>query len=154
MFWNYHHSFVKERWERFAERYTAEHGRELQRGENRMLVQCVRVEDTHEEAVASVRDGHDELWKFLGPYGWSKGYMGADGQPAKPGLIPTLEESIDQKTWVVGSPEQVAEAISWRDEQIGLENLLLFPAMPGDRYEKVEEQLHRLAEEVLPLLPR
>ena len=153
VFWNYHHSFVKERWERFAERYTAEHGRELQRGENRMLVQCVRVEDTHEEAVASVRDGHDELWKFLGPYGWSKGYMGADGKPAKPGLIPTLEESIDQKTWVVGSPEQVAEAISWRDEQLGLENLLLFPAMPGDRYEKVEEQLHRLAEEVLPLLP-
>ena len=153
VFWNYHHSFVKERWERFAERYAAEHGRELHRGENRMLVQCVRVEDTFEEAVASVRDGHDELWKFLGPYGWSKGYMGADGKPAKPGLIPTLEESIDQKTWVVGSPEQVAEAISWRDEQIGLENLLLFPAMPGDPYEKVEEQLHRLAEDVLPLLP-
>ena len=54
---------------------------------------------------------------------------------------------------MVGSPEQVAEAISWRDEQIGLENLLLFPAMPGDAYHKVEEQLHRIAEEVLPLLP-
>ena len=79
--------------------------------------------------------------------------MGPDGKPAKPGLIPTLEESIDQKTWVVGSPEQVAEAISWRDEQIGLENLLLFPAMPGDPYNKIEEQLHRIAEEVLPLLP-
>ena len=153
VFWNYHHTFVKERWEQFAERYLAHHGRELARGENRLLVQCVRVEDTYEDAVASVRDGHDELWKFLGPYGWSKGYMGPDGKPAKPGLIPTLEESIDQKTWVVGSPEQVAEAISWRDEQIGLENLLLFPAMPGDPYHKIEEQLHRIAEEVLPLLP-
>ena len=153
VFWNNHHSFVKMRWEQFAEIYEAEHGRELQRGEHRLLVVSVRVEDTFEEAVASVRDGHDEFWKFLGPYGWSKGYMGADGRPAKPGLIPTLEDSIDQKTMLAGSGEQVAEAINWYDEQIGLENVLLFPAMPGDRYEKVEEQLHRIAEEVLPLLP-
>ena len=103
--------------------------------------------------MASVRDGHDELWKFLGPYGWSKGYIGKDGKPAKPGLIPTLEESIGQKVWAVGGPSDVAEAISTYDDQIGLENLLLFPAMPGDPYEKVEEQLHRIAEEVLPLLP-
>ncbi|MDE0666181.1 MAG: LLM class flavin-dependent oxidoreductase [Acidimicrobiaceae bacterium] len=153
VFWNNHHSFVKMRWEQFAERFQAHHGRELERGEHRLLVMNVRVEDTYEDAVASVRDGHDEFWKFLGPYGWSKGYMGPDGRPAKPGLIPTLEESLDQKTWVVGSPEQVAEFINSYDERIGLENLLLFPAMPGDPYGKVEEQLHRIAEEVLPLLP-
>ena len=152
VFWNNHHSFVKMRWERFAEIYAAEHGRELQRGEHRLLVLCVRVEDTHEAAVDSVRDGHDEFWKFLGPYGWSKGYMGEDGRPAKPGLIPTLEESISQKIWVVGSPEEVAETISWYDEQLGLENLVIFPAMPGDPYQKVAEQLHRLSNEVVPLL--
>ncbi|MCY3618345.1 MAG: LLM class flavin-dependent oxidoreductase [Acidimicrobiaceae bacterium] len=153
VFWNNHHSFVKMRWEQFAERFQAHHGRDLERGEHRLLVMNLRVEDTYEDAVASVRDGHDEFWKFLGPYGWSKGYMGPDGRPAKPGLIPTLEESLDQKTWVVGSPEQVAEFINSYDERIGLENLLLFPAMPGDPYGKVEEQLHRIAEEVLPLLP-
>ena len=127
VFWNNHHSFVKMRWERFAEIYAAEHGRDLERGQHRLLVLNVRVEDTYEEAVASMRDGHDEFWKFLGPYGWSKGYMGPDGRPAKPGLIPTLEESLDQKTCVVGTAEQVAEFISTYDEQIGLENLLLFP---------------------------
>ena len=153
VFWNNHHSFVKMRWERFAEIYAETHGRELERGEHRLLVLNLRVEDTYEEAVASMRDGHDEFWKFLGPYGWSKGYMGPDGRPAKPGLIPTLEESLDQKTCVVGTAEQVAEFISSYDEQVGLENLLLFPAMPGDRYAKVEEQLHRIAGEVLPLLP-
>ena len=152
VFWNYHHSIVKQRWEQFAERYQAHHGRELHRGEHRMLVQNVRVEDSREQAMASVRDGHDELWKFLGPYGWSKGYLDEAGQPAKAGLIPTLEQSIDQRVWAVGSPADVAEAISAYDEQIGIENLLLFPAMPGDSYEKVEEQLHRIAEEVLPLL--
>ena len=153
VFWNNHHAFVKMRWDRFAETYESAHGRELGRGENRLLVLNVRVAATHEAAVASVRDGHDEFWKFLGPYGWSKGYMGPDGKPAKPGLIPTLEESIDQKICLVGTGEDVAETINWYDEQIGLENLLLFPAMPGDPYEEVEEHLHRLAEEVLPLLP-
>ena len=153
VFWNNHHSFVKMRWEQFAEIYAAEHGRELDRGEHRLLVLNVRVGDSHEEAVASVRDGHDEFWKFLGPYGWSKGYMGPDGKPAPPGLIPTLEQSIDQKMCQVGRAEDVAETINTYDEQIGLENLLLFPAMPGDPYEEVEEQLHRIAEEVLPLLP-
>ena len=153
VFWNNHHAFVKMRWERFAEIYAAEHGRELERGEKRLLVMCVRVEDTHEAAVDAVRDGHDEFWKFLAPYGWSKGYMGDDGRPAKPGLVPTLEESMDQKIWVVGTAEEVAETINWYDEQLGLENLLLFPAMPGDRYEQVEEHLHRLAEDVLPQLP-
>ena len=153
VFWNNHHSFVKMRWEQFAEIYAANHGRELDRGEHRLLVMNVRVDDTYEAAQASFRDGHDEFWKFLGPYGWSKGYMGPDGRPAKPGLIPTLEESIEQKTCVVGTGEQVAEFINAYDAEIGLENLLLFPAMPGDPYSKVEEQLHRIAEEVLPLLP-
>ena len=153
VFWNNHHSFTKMRWERFAEVYAAEQGRELERGEHRQLVLCVRVADTHEEAVASVRNGHDEFWKFLGPYGWSKGYMGEDGKPSKPGLIPTLEDSMAQKTWVVGTAEHVAETIDFYDEQLGLENLLLFPAMPGDAYDDVEEHLHRLSEELLPMLP-
>ena len=152
VFWNNHHSFVKQRWERFDEVYEATHGRGLDRGEKRQLVLCTRVDDTHEAAIANVRDGHDEFWKFLGPYGWSKGYMGADGKPSPSGLIPTLEESIDQKTWIVGTADEVAEQIAWYDDLLGLDNLLLFPAMPGDRYDDTEEQLQRLAEGVLPQL--
>lgn len=153
VFWNNHHSFVKMRWERFAEVYAETHDRELAVGEHRQLVLSTHVGDTHEQAIASVRNGHDEFWKFLGPYGWSKGYMGADGKPAPAGLIPTLEESMEQKVWIVGTADEVAEQISWYTEQLGgVENLLLFPAMPGDPYTKVDEQLHRLAEDVLPQL--
>ncbi len=151
VFWNCHHSFIKMRWERFAETYQAAHGRALGRGEKRMLVLNTCIEDTREQAIESVRDGHDEFWKFLGPYGWSKGYIGDDGKPAPPGLIPTLEDSMDrQRTWVVGSPDDVAETITWYRDELGLEDLMIFPAMPGDAYRKVETQLHRLAEEVLP----
>ena len=60
-----------------------------------MLVVTPWIADTKEQAMAEVRNGHDEFWKFLGPYGWSRGYMGDDGKPSPAGLIPTLEESIE-----------------------------------------------------------
>ncbi|MCP4225886.1 MAG: LLM class flavin-dependent oxidoreductase, partial [Actinomycetia bacterium] len=73
VFWNNHHSFTTQRWERFAETYSEAHGRDLDRGELRQLVLCVHIADSHEKAVEEMRPGHDEFWKFLGPYGWSKG---------------------------------------------------------------------------------
>ncbi len=151
--WLKHHTFMKQFWDRYAELYAETHGAELAPGEKRMLVVNTCVEDTREEAIESVRNGHDEFWKFLGPYGWSRGYMGENGKPAEPGLIPSLEESIDNKVWLVGTAEDVAEQIAWyRDELGGIENLTFFPGMPGDKYDKVEEQVQRIAEGVLPLL--
>jgi alkanesulfonate monooxygenase SsuD/methylene tetrahydromethanopterin reductase-like flavin-dependent oxidoreductase (luciferase family) len=102
--------------------------------------------------MASARPGHDEFWKFLGPYGWSKGYMAADGKPAPGGLIPTLEESIQQKTWLVGTPEEVAAAIGFYRDLTGVEQLTIFPNFPGDSYAKTEEQIARFMGEVVPLL--
>lgn len=150
VFWNKHHSYMKQWWDSFAEFYEDEHGTALAPGEKRTLVVSTCVEDTYEQAVESARPGHDEFWKFLGPYGWSAGYMGDDGKPAPPGLIPTLEQSIEQRTCLVGSPDDVAETIAKYKEDLGVENLVLFPALAGDSYEKVELQMTRLAEEVLP----
>jgi len=152
--WLKHYSFMKHFWDRFAELYEQTHGNALAPGEKRMLVVNTCVADSYEEAVAQVKNGHDEYWKFLGPYGWSKGYMGPDGGPAPAGLIPTFEESIENKVWLVGTADQVAEGLNWYHEYLGgVENLTLFPAMPGDSYSQVAEQLHRLAEGVLPQLP-
>ena len=124
----------------------------MRRGEKRAIVLCTHVDDTHEKAVEAMRPGHDEFWKFLGPYGWSKGYMGDDGKPAPMGLVPTLEESLEQRIFVVGSADDVAEQIAWYDDLVGLENLMLFPAMPGDTFGQVEEQLGRIASDVMPKL--
>ena len=153
VFWNQHFSFIKRFWDRYAEVYEEAHDRTLAPGDQRMLVLSVRVGDTREQAIEAVRPGHDEFWKFLGPYGWSRGYMGEGGRPAPPGLVPTLDQSLDNKTWVVGTPEDVAEGIAfYRDLLGGLENLTIFPNMPGDRYDDSDEQLDRFAEQVLPLL--
>lgn len=153
VFWLRNHKFLVDWWERFGKCYEKEHGKALAPGARRMLVINVRVADTHEEAWEDARNGHDEFWKFLGPYGWSRGYMGADGRPAAPGLIPTLEESVEQKVWIIGTPEEVAEGISVFGEELGgLEHLTLFPSFPGDTYERAGEQVARLGEQVLPLL--
>ena len=153
VFWLKHHLFIKQWWERYAELYAESHGTELAPGEKRMLVTSTCVEDTYEQAVESVRPGHDEFWKFLGPYGWSRGYADEDGKPVGAGLIPTLDDSLRNKTWLIGSPDDVAEGLAYyRDLLGGLENLVLFPNMPGDSYRKSEEQMERLANDVLPMV--
>jgi alkanesulfonate monooxygenase SsuD/methylene tetrahydromethanopterin reductase-like flavin-dependent oxidoreductase (luciferase family) len=153
VFWLKHHAFVREWWERYGELYARHQGVELGPGEKRMLVVSYRIADSREQALSSVRAGHDEFWKFLGPYGWSRGYMGPDGKPAPAGLIPTLEESVANRTWLVGTAEDVAEGIdAYRRELGGLTELCLFPNMPGDPYARTHEQLARYAEEVRPLL--
>jgi alkanesulfonate monooxygenase SsuD/methylene tetrahydromethanopterin reductase-like flavin-dependent oxidoreductase (luciferase family) len=152
VFWNQHHSFIKRFWDTYGEKYEVAHGVALEPHEKRMLVLAIRVEDTYEQARASALNGHDEFWKFLGPYGWSRGYMGDDGKPAKPGLIPTLDESLENKTILVGTPEQVAEGVQFYKDLLGLEHLTIFPHLLGDSYKKADEQMARFKEEVMPLV--
>ena len=45
----------------------------------------------------TARPGHDEFWKFLGPYGWSRGTWVTTASRSQPGLIPTLEKSLGQE---------------------------------------------------------
>jgi alkanesulfonate monooxygenase SsuD/methylene tetrahydromethanopterin reductase-like flavin-dependent oxidoreductase (luciferase family) len=152
VYWLQHDDLLARNWERYAEVHAAAHGYAPERGEKRMLVLNVWVGDTVEQARQDARTGHDEFWRFLGPYGWSRGYRLDDGSPAPPGLIPTFEQSLEQRTWVVGDAATVAEGIAHLRDRIGVEELVLFPNFPGDTYDASEEQLTRLAEDVLPLL--
>ena len=78
--------------------------------------------------------------------------MGPDGKPVKPGLIPTLEESMEQRTILVGTAEQVAAQVQEYRDLLGLEYLTLFPHLLGDPYSKAVEQMQRFMEEVVPLV--
>jgi alkanesulfonate monooxygenase SsuD/methylene tetrahydromethanopterin reductase-like flavin-dependent oxidoreductase (luciferase family) len=152
VFWNQHPRFIKRMWDRYGEVHEQHHGAGLPTSAQRMLVVAVRIEDSHEEAVRTARPGHDEFWKFLGPYGWSRGYMGPDGRPVAPGLIPTLEESMEQRTMLVGTPQEVAVQVQELRDLLGLEHLTIFPHLIGDPYKKAVEQMARFKEEVLPLV--
>jgi alkanesulfonate monooxygenase SsuD/methylene tetrahydromethanopterin reductase-like flavin-dependent oxidoreductase (luciferase family) len=152
VFWLKERGRLARDWHTFAENYAAAHDRELGPGEKRMLVLNVAVADTREQAIAEVRDGHDEFWKFLGPYGWGRGYLGPDGAPASPDFVPTLADSMEQGVWAVGTAQDIAAEIDRYRQELGVTDLVLFPAMPGDAFPRVKEQLTRLSDEVLPLL--
>jgi len=152
VWWNQHHAFVRGQWERYAELYAEWHGTEPAPGEKRILVLPVHIADTHEEAWRTGRPGHDEFWRLLGPYGWSRGYMGDDGKPAAPGLIPSLERSTEQRTWAVGTPEEVAEMVRSHIDALGAEHMVIFPHFPGHSYDMADEQMHRFQDQVVPLL--
>ena len=153
VFWNQHHAFIKRFWDTYGERYAVAHdGHELAPDEKRMLSSRCASRTPTRRPLETATPGHDEFWKFLGPYGWSRGYMGADGKPARPGLIPTLAESIENKTILLGTPEEVAEGVAFYRDLLGLRHLTIFPHLLGDPYKKADEQMARFVEEVLPLL--
>ena len=101
--------FIKRFWDTLRRALRRAHdGAELAAGEKRMLVIAVRVEDTHERGAAHrARRATTSSGSSSGPYGWSRGYMGDDGKPAKPGLIPTLDD-VDRATRrsSLGTPER------------------------------------------------
>jgi alkanesulfonate monooxygenase SsuD/methylene tetrahydromethanopterin reductase-like flavin-dependent oxidoreductase (luciferase family) len=152
VFWLSNHQFMKRFWDRYGEIWEEAHGESLASHEKRVAVLAVRVDDTREKAIEASRDGHDEFWKFLGPYGWSRGYMGPDGAPAPAGLIPTLEESLTNKTWIVGTAEDVAEGLAHYRDLLGCQDVLIFPQFAGEPLSWAEDQLHRFWDEVVPLL--
>ena len=78
--------------------------------------------------------------------------MGPDGGPSPAGLVPSLEESVAQRAWLIGTAEEVAAGIDFYRETLGLENLAIFPNFAGDPYAETEEQIARFAADVLPLL--
>ncbi|MDH3680221.1 MAG: LLM class flavin-dependent oxidoreductase [Acidimicrobiia bacterium] len=152
VWWNLHPDFLAPQWDEFARIWEAEHGESLAPGERRMVVLNTRIADTREAAMAAARPGFDEHWKFLGPYGRTRGFKGPDGNPAPQGWIPTLEDAIDQRMALVGTADDVAEQVADRAARLGATNLTVYPLCLGDPYEAYEEQLTRFASDVLPLL--
>ncbi|MBM7471124.1 LLM class flavin-dependent oxidoreductase [Subtercola frigoramans] len=143
---------MKRAWEKHAELAEA-HGRILQPGQERMLVLHAHVGDTMESAMASARATHDELAKLLSPYGRFATYDPPAGMDSTPfDFLPTLEQSIEQGVYAVGTADDVAATIDRYRQEIGLELLSLSLDGPGLLREHVEEQMHRVSSDVAPLL--
>jgi alkanesulfonate monooxygenase SsuD/methylene tetrahydromethanopterin reductase-like flavin-dependent oxidoreductase (luciferase family) len=143
---------LKRAWEKHAVLAEA-HGRTLAPGQERMLVLHVHVGDTKESAMAGARSTHDELAKLLSPYGRFAAYdppVGVDATPFD--FLPTLEQSVEQGIYAVGTAEDVAETIDRYRQELGLELLSVSLDGPGLAREAVEEQMHRFSADVAPLL--
>jgi alkanesulfonate monooxygenase SsuD/methylene tetrahydromethanopterin reductase-like flavin-dependent oxidoreductase (luciferase family) len=132
-------------WDRFGEEAAAG-GRALGPGEGRCLQLIVHAGRTTEAAIASARPGLDEHIKFLSPYGRFRSF--------RPGaafaFAPSVEEVRECGAMAIGSVEEVADSLGrWRD-RLDLAHLAAFLELPGLTRGQIDEQLHLLADEVLP----
>ncbi|GHE07495.1 LLM class flavin-dependent oxidoreductase [Klenkia taihuensis] len=128
-------------------------GRTLAPGEERMLVLHVCVGRTREEAMAAARPNHEEVVKLLAPYGRYNSYDLPEGWTSKPhDFAPTLEESVRQRIWAVGTADDVAEVIDEYRTKLGMTTISVAVDGPGTTRDSVEEQLTLVAEEVAPRL--
>jgi alkanesulfonate monooxygenase SsuD/methylene tetrahydromethanopterin reductase-like flavin-dependent oxidoreductase (luciferase family) len=149
VYWQHNPATLKQKWDDYAE-VAAAAGRTVGPGEDRALVLNVHVGKTHEAAIASARDGHDEFCRFLAPYGRFRGYLEPDGSPKPFGFQPTVEDSIEQRIMAIGSVDDVVDLIGQYRDEIDLKHLVVFPDLPGLTREQMDEQLHLIAEEVMP----
>ena len=90
----------------------------------------IRVDDSHEQALS----GRGRVTTSSGSSSartGGQGYMGDDGKPGAARADPTLEESVEQKVWIIGSAEEVAEGIAEFRDALSLRYLTVFPHFPA-----------------------
>ena len=140
-----------DKWNKFAA-IRDDMGKPVAPGEDRCLVLNVHVGKTREAAMKKGKPGHDEFCRFLAPYGRFSSYRNPDGSKVAFDHCPSVQESIDQKIQAIGSVDDVVDTIGfWRD-LLDLKHLIIFFDFPGLTRQEMKDQLHMVAEEVMPKL--
>ncbi|KGA10074.1 MAG: hypothetical protein GM46_5995 [actinobacterium acAcidi] len=140
-----------DKWNRFA-KIRDDMGKPVAPGDDRCLVLNVHVGKTREEAMKKGKPGHDEFCRFLSPYGRFSSYRNPDGSKVAFDHCPSVQESIDQKIQAIGSVDDVVDTIGFWRELLDLKHLIIFFDLPGLTRQEMKDQLHMVAEEVMPKL--
>ena len=131
----------------------AARGRNLALGENLALGLGFYLADTRREAMDRLRPYHDERYKWFAPFGFVR-YADERGRtwgtPGAPARTPRIEDGVQQKAWICGSPDDfVATLKEFERKYPGLEHVILHWAEGMPRAEFLE-QLRIFAAEVMP----
>ncbi|CAB4610592.1 unannotated protein [freshwater metagenome] len=151
IYWLQNADSQKQKWDRYAE-IREEIGSPVGPGEDRAFVLNIHVGKTREAAMKRGAPGHDEFCKFLAPYGRFSSYRLPDGSKVPFDYCPTVQESIDQKIQAIGSVADVVDTIGYWRDLLDLKHLCIFFDFPGISREEMNEQMHLVAEEVMPQL--
>ena len=128
-------------------------GRQLAPGEDLAWGGGLFLAGSLEQAIDGVRPYHDERFKWFAPFGFVR-YADEQGRPwGTPGAptgVPTIEEGVRQKAWLVGTVESVLRRLRELEEEYpGLEDIVLhWPE--GMNASDWKRQLRRVAAEVMP----
>ena len=128
-------------------------GRDLAPGEDLAWGAGLYMAGSVEEAVRRVRPYHDERYKWFAPFGFVR-YADDEGRPwgtpGAPAGVPTIEEGVRQKAWLLGPAATIVDRLrELESEYPGLEQIILhWPE--GMSAEEWKAQLHQFASEVMP----
>ena len=135
----------------------AKAGRNLAPGEDLAWGAGMYLADSVEEGITRVRPYHDERYKWFAPFGFVR-YADEHGRPwGTPGAptgVPTIEEGVRQKAWLIGPPSRVLDRLrELESEYPGLEDIVLHwpEGMPAEEW---IAQLRIFAREVMPAFSR
>jgi alkanesulfonate monooxygenase SsuD/methylene tetrahydromethanopterin reductase-like flavin-dependent oxidoreductase (luciferase family) len=128
-------------------------GRHLQPGEDLAWGGGLYLAPSLQEAIDLARPFHDERYKWFAPFGFVR-YADEHGRtwgtPGAPAGVPTIEEGVRQKAWLVGPPSRVIQLLKDLEaEYPGLEHIVLhWPE--GMSAAGWKSQLRLFAREVMP----
>jgi alkanesulfonate monooxygenase SsuD/methylene tetrahydromethanopterin reductase-like flavin-dependent oxidoreductase (luciferase family) len=128
-------------------------GRDLAPGEDLAWGGGLYMAASVDEAVRRVRPYHDERYKWFAPFGFVR-YADDQGRPwgtpGAPAGVPTIEEGVRQKAWLLGPAATLIDRLrELESEYPGLEQIILHwpEGMPADEW---KAQLRQFASDVMP----
>ena len=130
-----------------------EAGRSVTLGQDMSLGFGFYLADTQKEAIEKVRPYHDERYKWFSPFGLVR-YVDEEGRmwgsPGAPARTPMVEDGVQQKAWLCGSPEYFIATLKEMEEKYpGLEDVFLqWPE--GMPWSEMSDQLEIFSKEVIP----
>ncbi len=131
----------------------AKYGRQLALGEDLCLGLGFYMAESREAAIRKVEPAHDERYKWFAPFGFVR-YTDPEGRPwgtpGAPARVPTIEEGVQQKAWMIGSPADCLALLrEYEARYPGLEQVMLHwpEGVPPAEF---QAQLHWFARDVMP----
>jgi len=134
-----------------------EHGIDTELGENLRIGYNFYIAESKEKAIGEVKHFFEESVKMFGPLGFIRGLSGSQidslaqgGAQARSAALPTLEQGVESRSWIVGTPEDIKEQLfDIQKNYPGLTDINVMQ-IPGIPESVILEQIERFALEVMP----
>ena len=140
-------------WQKIQSQY----GIETDLGGNLCIGFSFHVADSEKQAIEEARPFFEENMKMFAPLGMVKGLtddqigqLSRGSRFAKNAKLPTLEQAVESGSWLVGTPESIAEKLlEIQDRYPGLKTINVGQVI-GTPEKIILEQLDRFGKEIMP----
>lgn len=152
MFWIPPTDALRPRFESYRNARSEAEGREVPLGEGVAVLRDVFVTETMAEAERLAGDGILEYMRWVCHYrGLSNHLHLGEELPETEGKLDLLSyDWLHPRNMLFGTPDYVAEKIHEMQDQLNLQNLLIWSNFPGVEHEAVMASLEMFTDEVMP----